>query len=244
MERHRNTKKHKLNTERYRMELDHDFKYDKLSVNDTGSKLDIGETCVLDDISIVKTDRLTANDEHLTSISSIVSKNSLLKINETCSVIMSNYNEMDSRTIELADLVKQLKSEHTKTNEKQNKTIEELTNKITILTKDINKNKKTVSFSSINENDNKLELFKLLVNQGELLNNSNELDDIATDLKISCKELLIKLSSNIMSNDNMTIYKLLINQYDILNKELNDPNSRDKLKEIHHQIFKLCGNQL
>jgi hypothetical protein len=52
-DRHQNSKKHKINTENFRMELENEFKSmtnEKLSINDTNSKLEI---CDMDDNTIV-----------------------------------------------------------------------------------------------------------------------------------------------------------------------------------------------
>jgi hypothetical protein len=230
-ERHRTTKKHSLNTEKFRMDLElscpnsySNSKIDeKLSINDNNLKMDMESF-------------IDINDDHMTSISSILSKTSLLKIdqldenyktlNETCkefiekinkldetnSVLLSNYNNMDSRTHSMIDIINQLKQEHKKT----------------IV--------KSVSFKDININTN-LEIGQLLVKQGKLL--EGERDDLLqneNELKSICKQLMI------LTNGDIKMTEILMNQYQILCEELE--NSKNKLLNSQNQLFELYVNKL
>jgi hypothetical protein len=234
--RHLNSKKHKLNSERFRMELENQFKYEKLCINDT--EIEVIEPLEVDNL----------NDEHMTSISSIISKNSLLKIenkiqnlddtnkelSDTNSVLFLNYNEMDSRTQVLSNLINQLKKEQHKNND-------DLTNKINILSEEIKKNKRYVSFNESNV-DNKSTIFKLLVKQGEIINDNYELTRTVLDSLKTIMKKLIKLTNKV-SKQNIKIHQLLTNQYDILTSKVTN-TSRDILIEIHEQLLDLYSDQL
>jgi hypothetical protein len=250
-ERHTKTRKHMFNTEKHRMELEDLFKTandEKLSINDTqysgiidqtdysqaNSKieLEIGD----DIISVTKHDYYFDHDEHLTSISSIISKNSLLKIenrvkemNDAQSILLSNYNTVSSRTHELSESLQNSNNE--------------IKIELDKIRQELRKNKtKNVTFNDKNNNNNNendnITLCELITNQAKLITNY-ELNDENEDLKKICKQLLMSVS-----NKEVIIYELVLKQYTILDKYSNNIDSRDKLLEINNQLLKLSAQRL
>jgi hypothetical protein len=97
-DRHCQSKKHKLNTQRYYVDL----------VYDTKSIIEIVD--LDDETSRIEPFIDNLNDDHLTSISSVIDKNKLDEANskikalsDTNSIVLSNMKQIESRTLSLSE---------------------------------------------------------------------------------------------------------------------------------------------
>jgi hypothetical protein len=245
--KHMKTKKHKLNTERFRMELEDKFKYmnndDKLSMNDTNSKLEVMDDDTTITITKIEPSIDHSNDDNLTSISSVINKNCVLEkklgdLSDTNSVLLSNYNEIDSRTQQMSEILSE-------TNIKLVKSIDELGLELKNIKEQLKNTKKSKNVSFNNDNndddndDNKIEICELILEQGKLLTTNSNLLDIKNLLKNICKQII-----KLLSKEDTEIYELIISQYKILNKCLYKSDSREKLLQLYEKLVKLSGDQL
>jgi hypothetical protein len=247
LDKHRESKRHKTNVEKHRIELEQEFKDimdDKISINDANSKLDI------DDSRSMKLEPFMdiCNDDHMTSISSIINKNQDLEkrvnnMSDTSSTLLSNYNEMDSRTRNMCDILNKLKLESME----QAKDNAELRNQIISLKDEIRKNfKKQVTFNDISSGNIEIELMKYLSIQGVIISSNNEItENILSELKNNCK-ILINISNKGILSTHFKIQNMLVKQYELLNNpniyDIN--NNKMDLIKLRKDIWDICGNSL